>query len=133
MRYTEVSGSKFAILYKSDDGPSEIEVGTLLSEGRKTQDLGKGWKLAWDGPHYDQGEPHVHVYRNGKELYSVNISGLGHDGSSGKEIHRVPLRGIQAKWSHVKKLIESEEADQLAENYVPLEIKEALAAVVLEW
>ena len=35
-------------------------------------------------------EKHAHVYArkngNGAELYSVNISGTGHDGSSGKEI-----------------------------------------------
>ncbi|MBN8195326.1 hypothetical protein [Thalassospira povalilytica] len=127
----ELEGYRFAYLYQSDDTVS-ADVIALYEGKRKLQDLGKGWVLAWDNSGaYEGDEPHVHVYRHGRELYSVTISGKGHDGSSGERIHRIPLKGIQARWPHIEPIIEDGRQIDDFNSYVPHEVKEALDSLVL--
>lgn len=46
-------------------------------------DLGAGWRMRIDGPHYDGGKPHVHVYDDGgEEVASENLDGTSSHGSS---------------------------------------------------
>ena len=51
---------------------------------------GKKASYRQDSAHTDKSMKHSHIYAKpkgkGKELYSVNIDGSGHDGSSGVEI-----------------------------------------------
>ncbi|MFD2235512.1 hypothetical protein [Phaeospirillum tilakii] len=97
----------FLFIYQAADHDANETLSRLLNEGRREQDLGRRWSLAWDSAHVPSGKPHVHVYLRGAALYAVNRDGTGHDGSSGLEIHNEPLAAIQRKWPEVKKLIES--------------------------
>jgi len=69
-------------------------------------------------------QKHVHVYAkrngNGKELYSVNIDGTGHDGSRGKEISKKEADFFRDKGYKINlnNLLESIDFEQMTlENY----------------
>jgi len=113
----------FIFIYEQADQVADETLNQLLKEGRRQQDLGKGWSLAWDSAHVPSGKPHAHVYLKGAELYAVNKDGTGHDGSSGLEIHNEPLTAIQRKWPKVKKFIESTDLDKL-KVLVPQDVME---------
>ncbi|MDD3596784.1 hypothetical protein [Sulfuricurvum sp.] len=75
-------------------------------------------------------QKHAHVYTKlsgkGNELYSVNIDGSGHDGSSGIEIpssHANYLRNMGYKISDIN-ILETLEFDSLDENTYDLIIIE---------
>ena len=69
----------------------------FILEHKVYQDIpGASLSYRFDNPRKNSkgdflGQPHVHVYAkpkgNGKELYSINADGSGHDGSSGKKVH----------------------------------------------
>ncbi len=48
----------------------------------KWYDLGSGWGMRIDGPHYEGGKPHVHVYNGDDEVAAENIDGTPSHGSS---------------------------------------------------
>lgn len=49
----------------------------------KWYDLGSGWKMRIDGPHYEGGKPHVHVYDGDDDEIAVeNLDGTSSHGSS---------------------------------------------------
>lgn len=70
-------------------------------------------------PHNPTGDYHLHVYKKGNEIFSINASGRGHDGYSGTRIPNDVHAALQAKfpdWNWPDdQIIES-----LNENYILL-------------
>ena len=62
----------------------------LLNEG-KTYDLGKGYSVRFDYDHSgcnNRDKDHLHWYRDGNELGSINRDQTGHDGTKNFNIPR---------------------------------------------
>lgn len=49
-------------------------------------------------PHNSTGEYHLHVYKKGNEIFSINQSGKGHDGYSGTMIPNVAFDALKSKF-----------------------------------
>lgn len=73
-------------------------------------------------------QQHAHVYARpnggGKELYSVNLSGSGHDGSSGIEIPAPHADFLRSKGYSIK-------SDNILESLSPEKLQEGQYCLVL--
>lgn len=49
-------------------------------------------------PHIPSGDYHLHVYKKGNQIFSINKSGKGHDGYSGTRIPNDVFSALQAKF-----------------------------------
>lgn len=49
-------------------------------------------------PHNPTGEYHLHVYKKGNEIFSINKSGKGHDGYSGTIIPNLAFDALKSKF-----------------------------------
>lgn len=87
----KVTNPKLQVASQLDDKLALLGIGPI-AEGRRLQNIPKTQMSA----RFDSGntntltQDHAHIFARsngrGKELYSVNKSGTGHDGSSGKVI-----------------------------------------------
>lgn len=117
------------VYFQTDDEEAAKAAGAILYEGRKVQQLSKGWSIAWDGPHVDNGQHHAHILLRGNEVYAVNADGTARHNSTGKRIHKTPYKEIVKKWPNVKRIIESDD-EELTDLVLPASIiSEALASV----
>jgi hypothetical protein len=108
------ASSKDTLLQYLKISEGDKPVGKIV-EG-STYDYRNGYGYRKDSPHGGQGLNHYHVFKgkNGPELFSVNMDGTGHDGSSGAKVGKKPatyLRNQGVNISPHRKIATNESAE----------------------
>lgn len=85
----------------------------LIQEGKtKGTPLTGSYSFIKHQPHNPAGDYHLHVYKKGNQVFSINKSGRGHDGYSGTRIPNKVFKALKNKfgdWNWPK--------DQIIESY----------------
>lgn len=94
-----VEGSRAEDCWVYFHGHDEDVIGSfilsqLLTEAKKL-DLGKGRYVYKHSAHTNPGQPHLHFYQNGAQLYALNKDGSAHDQSHGKHMARWAIDAVK--------------------------------------
>jgi hypothetical protein len=100
----EQSGREGIVIYHFDasDHDARRLVEEVLTEAKKSVDLGQGKCIIHHKAHIPDGQDHLHFEVRGRTVYAVNKDGTAHDRSHGKTMQRWALDGAAAHYPTFK-------------------------------
>ena len=110
--------------FDADDAVARQLVFEVLTEAKKSVDLGQGKSIVHHKAHIPDGQDHLQFMVKGRKVYSVNKDGTAHDRSHGKKMQRWALDGAAAHYPGFKMpddglieaILANEEAELLTES-----------------
>jgi hypothetical protein len=93
-RFLRDQSSGFVIYhYDTDDAEARKLIQEVLTEEKKSVELGRGKSIVHHKAHIPDGQDHLHFQVKGSNVYAVNKDGTAHDRSHGKQMQRWTLDG----------------------------------------
>jgi hypothetical protein len=85
--------------FVSGDAVAATLLESLLNEGTKTHNLGKGRAIKYHTAHVPGGQDHVHFLVKGHKVTALNRDGSAHDQSHGHQLLRWQIDGLQKHYT----------------------------------